>query len=129
MKTNRTILIVEDNNSNRLLMSDILNYHGYTVLEAKNGAEGIEKARKHRPDLVLMDIQMPVMDGFAAARILKDDPLTRQLRLIAITSFAMQGDRERILAAGFDDYIAKPIAIREFPRTVQSYLEQGDNRE
>lgn len=128
MKTNRTILIVEDNNSNRLLMSDILNYHGYTVLEAKNGAEGIEKARKYRPDLVLMDIQMPIMDGFAAARILKDDPLTRQLRLIAITSFAMQGDRERILAAGFDDYIAKPIAIREFPRTVQSYLEQGDNR-
>lgn len=125
----RTILIVEDNNSNRLLMSDILNYQGYTVLEAKNGVEGIEKARKYRPDLVLMDIQMPVMDGFTAARILKDDPLTRQIRLIAITAFAMHGDRERILAAGFDDYIAKPIAIREFPRTIQSYLEQGDNRE
>ncbi|EKD35827.1 MAG: Response regulator receiver protein [uncultured bacterium] len=129
MNTNRTILIVEDNNSNRLLMSDILNYQGYTVLEAKNGVEGIEKAREYRPDLVLMDIQMPVMDGFTAARILKDDPLTRQIRLIAITAFAMHGDRERILAAGFDDYIAKPIAIREFPRTIQSYLEQGDNRE
>jgi len=129
MDTNRTILIVEDNNSNRLLMSDILNYHGYTVLEAKNGIEGIEMARKHLPDLVLMDIQMPAMDGFTAARVLKDDPLTRQLRLIAITSFAMQGDRERILAAGFDDYIAKPIAIREFPRTIQGYLEQGDNRD
>ena len=129
MNANRTILIVEDNNSNRLLMSDILNYQGYTVLEAKNGVEGIEKARKYRPDLVLMDIQMPVMDGFTAARILKDDPLTRQIRLIAITAFAMHGDRERILAAGFDDYIAKPIAIREFPRTIQSYLEQGDNRE
>lgn len=129
MNTNRTILIVEDNNSNRLLMSDILNYQGYTVLEAKNGVEGIEKAREYRPDLVLMDIQMPVMDGFTAARILKDDPLTRQIRLIAITAFAMHGDRERILAAGFDDYIAKPIAIREFPRTIQNYLEQGDNRE
>ena len=129
MDRSRTILIVEDNNSNRLLMSDILNYHGYTVLEAKNGIEGIEMARKHLPDLVLMDIQMPAMDGFTAARVLKDDPLTRQLRLIAITSFAMQGDRERILAAGFDDYIAKPIAIREFPRNIQGYLEQGDKRE
>lgn len=129
MNANRTILIVEDNDCNRLLMSDILNYHGYTVLEARNGVEGIETARKHRPDLVLMDIQMPIMDGFTAARILKDDPSTRQLRLIAITSFAMHGDREKILAAGFDDYIAKPIAIREFPRTIQSYLEEGGNRE
>lgn len=120
----RTILIVEDDDNNRLLMSDILSYHGYTVLKAINGVEGIEMARKHHPDLVLMDIQMPLMDGFTAARRLKDDPLTRALRLIALTSFAMQGDRERILAAGFDDYIAKPIDTREFPLIIQTHLEQ-----
>ena len=119
---NRTILIVEDNYNNRLLMSDILNYHGYTVLEAKNGADGVEEARKHGPDLVLMDIQMPIMDGFTAAKILKDDPLTRQLRLIALTSFAMLGDRERILAAGFDGYIAKPIDIRQLSAIVKKHL-------
>lgn len=119
---NRTILIVEDNANNRVLMSDLLSYHGYTVLEANNGEEGIEMARENMPDLVLMDIQMPVMDGFAAARILKDDPITSQLRLIALTSFAMHGDRERILSAGFNDYIAKPIDTREFLLTIKSYL-------
>jgi two-component system cell cycle response regulator DivK len=119
---NRTILIVEDNNNNRLLMSDILSYHGYTVLEAMNGIEGIEKARIYIPDLILLDIQMPVMDGLTAAKILKSDPLTRLIRLIALTSFAMSGDRERILAAGFDDYIAKPIDTREFPLTIKIIL-------
>jgi CheY-like chemotaxis protein len=124
---NRTILIVEDDDNNLLLMSDILNYHGHTVLEAKNGVEGIEKARKNMPDLVLMDIQMPVMDGLTAAKALKNDPETRSLKLIALTSFAMQGDRERILAAGFDDYIAKPIDTREFPMIIKNHLEHGKN--
>ncbi|OGU02572.1 MAG: two-component system response regulator [Geobacteraceae bacterium GWC2_55_20] len=124
---NRTILIVEDNDNNRILMNDLLSYHGYTVLEANNGEEGIVMARNNMPDLVLMDIQMPVMDGFAAAKILKDDPVTRQLRLIALTSFAMHGDRERILSAGFDDYIAKPIHTRGFLMIIKSYLEPGNN--
>ncbi|HBA72908.1 MAG TPA: response regulator [Geobacter sp.] len=124
---NRTILIVEDNDNNRILMNDLLSYHGYTVLEANNGEEGIVMARNNMPDLILMDIQMPVMDGFAAAKILKDDPVTRQLRLIALTSFAMHGDRERILSAGFDDYIAKPIHTRGFLMIIKSYLEPGNN--
>jgi len=124
---NLTILIVEDDDNNRLLMSDILSFHGHTIVEARNGAEGIEKARETMPDLVLMDIQMPVMDGFTAAKILKDDPGTRSLKLIALTSFAMQGDRERILTAGFDDYIAKPINTREFPLIIKKHLEHGKN--
>jgi len=118
----RTILIVEDNDSNRALMSDMLSYHGYTVLEARNGFEGIETARDCMPDLVLMDIQMPVMDGLAAAKILKADPLTSRLGIIALTSFAMHGDREKILASGFDDYIAKPIVVSEILTLIKRHL-------
>jgi CheY-like chemotaxis protein len=125
MTMQRTILIVEDSDSNRSLMCDILSYHGYTVLEARNGAEGIETARKCSPDLVLMDIQMPVMDGLGAAKILREDPQTRLLRIIALTSFAMHGDREKILASGFDDYIAKPIVTREFLLIIKRHLADG----
>jgi len=121
----RTILIVEDNASNRALMSDMLSYHGYTVLEAQNGFEGIGTARECLPDLVLMDIQMPVMDGLAAAKALKADPLTSELRIIALTSFAMHGDREKILAAGFDDYVAKPIVTSEFLMLIKRHLAGG----
>ena len=121
----RTILIVEDNDNNRLLLRDILNFHDFTVLEANNGVEGIEMVRQNIPDLVLMDIQMPVMDGLTATKILKEDPLTSRVKIIALTSFAMRGDREKILAAGFDDYIAKPINTRELPQIINSHLEHG----
>jgi len=125
----QTILIVEDNDSNRLLLHDILLYHGYMVLEAQNGSEGIAQAREASPNLVLMDIQMPGMDGITAAQVLKNDPATAQIKLIALTSFAMKSDRERIMAAGFDDYITKPIDTRQLPLIVKRHLVDGEGND
>ncbi len=119
------ILIVEDNSQNRLLMVDILQAHGYEVLEAKEGEEGIRLARLHRPKVILLDMQMPVMDGLEAARRLKADPETRSIKILAVTSFAMKGDRERILAAGCDEYMAKPIDTRKLPALVKRLTEEG----
>lgn len=118
----KKILVVEDNGKNRLLIKDILLYHGYEVIEAENGKEGVELAKKHLPDLILMDIQMPVMDGFLAIKMLKDDPATKNIKIIALTSFAMKGDRENIMEAGFDDYIAKPFDTRKLPEMVKKYV-------
>jgi CheY-like chemotaxis protein len=117
-----TILIVEDNENNRILLKDILTFHGYDVTVASDGREGIALARSLMPDLTLMDIQMPGLDGLAAVQILKGDPQTNRLKIIALTSFAMQGDRDQFLAAGFDDYLAKPISTRELPGLVQQWL-------
>ena len=118
----KKILIVEDNEKNRLLIKDILLYYGYEVIEAENGKEGLEQAKKHLPDLILLDIQMPVMDGFTAIKMLKDDPATKNIKIIALTSFAMKGDRENIMEAGFDDYIAKPFDTRKLPEMVKKYV-------
>lgn len=118
----QTILIVEDNNKNRELVKDILDLHGYKVLEAEDGVEGVAMVKEHVPDLVIMDIQMPVMDGITAAKIIKSDPATKGTTMIALTSFAMKGDRERFMDAGFDDYIAKPIDTRKLPELVKKYL-------
>jgi two-component system, cell cycle response regulator DivK len=117
-----TILIVEDNAQNRLLMVDILKVRGYEVIEARDGAEGLVLAKTHKPDLILLDMQMPVMDGLEAARLLKADPETRGIKILAVTSFAMKGDRERILAAGCDEYMAKPIDTRQLPIMVRQIL-------
>jgi CheY-like chemotaxis protein len=117
-----TILIVEDNENNRNLLKDILIFHGYEVTVAFDGQEGVFLARELLPDLVLMDIQMPGMDGMTAGQILKGDPATSGLKIIALTSFAMQGDREKFLAAGFDDYLSKPINTRELSGLVQQWL-------
>ncbi len=119
----QTILIVEDNDSNLLLLHDIMVYHGYDVLVAKNGNEAIEMVRAFAPILVLMDIQMPVMDGMEAAVVLKNDSATAHIKLIALTAFAMKSDRKRIMAAGFDDYITKPIDTRQLPLIVKRHLE------
>jgi len=116
------ILVVEDNDKNRELVKDILDLQGYHVLEARDGAEGVSMAKEHKPDLVIMDIQMPVMDGITAAKIIKNDPATKGITMIALTSFAMKGDRERFMEAGFDDYIAKPIDTRKLPAMVKKYL-------
>ena len=121
-----TILIVEDNVQNRLLMVDILRIHGFDIIEAKDGQEGIQLAREQQPDLILLDMQMPVMDGLEAARRLKADPGTRAIKILAITSFAMKGDRERILAAGCDEYMAKPIDTRQLPVVVRHLLNLDD---
>lgn len=118
-----TILVVEDNVKNRTMLHDILTFHGYRVLAAGNGEEAVEVACTCQPDLVLMDIQMPVMDGITVTRILKEDPRTCRMPVIALTSFAMKGDREKLLQAGFDDYMSKPIDTRELPRLVRRHLD------
>ncbi len=118
-----TILVVEDNALHRLLMIDLLSAHGYEVLEAPDGEEGIRIARERKPDLILLDMQMPVMDGIQAATLLKADPDTRDILILAVTSFAMKGDRERIMQAGVDEYMPKPINTRELPSLVRRMLE------
>jgi len=116
------ILVVEDNVQNRMLIKDVLEFYGYEIIEAENGQEGIDMAKKYKPDLILMDIQMPVMDGFTAVKIIRSDPETKNIKMIAVTSFAMSGDKERIKEAGFDHYISKPIDTRELPDLVKSFL-------
>ncbi len=121
----KKILIIEDIPMNRRLIRDILTYHGYEVIEAGNGEEGIKMAKEHQPDLILMDIQMPVMNGYEATKALKNDPDTKHIKIVAVTSFAMLGDREKILEAGADDYIAKPINTRELPEKVKKLLREN----
>jgi CheY-like chemotaxis protein len=116
------ILIVEDNENNRSLLMDVLNHHGYDVSTASDGQEGVNLARKLMPDLILMDIQMPGMDGMTAGGILKGDPATSGLKIVALTSFAMRGDLEKFLSAGFDGYLSKPISTRGLPDFVKSWL-------
>ncbi len=122
----KKILIVEDNEANRKLMKDILKFYGYSIVEATDGKEGIDAAKAHTPDVILMDIQMPVMNGYEAIKILKNDPNTRQIKIVAITSFAMVGDKEKILQAGADDYITKPINTRELPKIIKRILDVKD---
>lgn len=117
------ILVVEDNERNRRLARDVLVFHGYAVLEAGDGEEGMRLARKEQPALILLDMQMPVLDGFATAAALKNDPTTAAIKIIAVTSFVMKGDRERILAAGVDEYLAKPIDTRQLPAMVRRMLD------
>lgn len=116
------ILIIEDNVKNRKILADILVFHKYEVLEAVNGEKGIEIAKEQKPDLILMDIQMPVMDGYAAAKILKSDSGTKHIGIIAITSYAMLGDRQKALDAGMDDYVSKPFNIIEVLGLIKKYL-------
>ena len=116
------ILVVEDNEQNRILMRQILTHHGYEVLEASDGLTGLEMARLHMPALILLDIQMPVMNGLAVIQELRHDPALRKIKVIAVTSFAMKGDRENALQAGFDEYVTKPIDTRRFPELVKEIL-------
>ncbi len=121
-KHKKKILIVEDNDQNRQLVSKILTYHGYEVAEAHNGEEGVRLAKELLPELLLLDIQMPVMDGFAVIKELRNHEAARYLKIIALTSFAMQSDRERIFKAGFDDYIVKPIDTRQFADLIRKHI-------
>ena len=116
------ILIIEDNVRNLKLVRDVLQFHGYSILEAETGEAGIALAREQQPALILMDIQLPGMDGRAALKVLKADASTQHLPVVALTSFAMKGDRESLLAEGFDDYMAKPIDIKELPKVVERSL-------
>ena len=116
------ILIVDDNEQNRKLARDVLEFAGFRTLEATGGVEGVSLAAEHRPDLVLMDIRMPDMRGTEAVRKLKEDERTAAIRVVALTSSTMKGDRERFLADGFDGYLEKPIRVREFPDQVRRHL-------
>jgi CheY-like chemotaxis protein len=106
-----TILLADDNAPSRELMREILEACGYDVAEAANGREALDVIRKSPPDIVLLDLQMPVMDGFAVIHAVRSDERLRLLTVIALTASAMLGDRERAIAAGFDSYIAKPISL------------------
>ncbi len=108
----RTVLIVEDNEDNRIVYSTILRHHGFRVSEALDGEEGIAKARAERPDLILMDISIPLIDGWEVTQMLKREPATGHIPIIALTAHAMPGDRERALEVGCDAYLAKPCEPR-----------------
>ncbi len=114
------ILVVEDSPTNMMLSVDILEHGGHIVLQAVRADIGLEIAAREMPDLILMDIQLPDMDGMAATRLLKADPKTKNIPVIALTASAMKGDKERILAAGCDGYIEKPIRYRAFLDEVES---------
>ena len=114
----KTVLIVDDDPKNLELFRDVLQVVGYTTIEATNGKQGIGLAKARQPSLILLDIQMPIMDGFEALRILKGDATTRNIPIIVLTSYAMKGDKERIFKAGCDGYIAKPVDIDELLKKV-----------
>jgi two-component system cell cycle response regulator DivK len=117
-----TVLIVEDNDKNMKLARDVLQAKGYQTLEAVTGEEGVKLAKEKRPDLVLMDIQLPGIDGVEALARLRGDPRTADIPVMAVTAFAMKSDRERFLAAGFDGCLEKPIDVRRLPETVAELL-------
>lgn len=119
---NAQILVIEDNPINLKLVTMLLGKAGYTVLHADNAADGIALAQARLPDLVLMDIQLPGMDGLTATRLLKQAEATRGIQVIALTAFAMKGDEEKIMAAGCDGYIAKPIQYKSFLAEVERML-------
>lgn len=117
------ILIVDDNEKNMKLARDVLGFAGFRILEAVNAEEAIALAQEHVPDVILMDIRLPGMDGTTALGRLKGEARTAAIPVVALTSFAMKGDRERFLAAGFDGYLEKPIRVKEFPDQVRRYVE------
>jgi two-component system, cell cycle response regulator DivK len=124
----RLVLIVEDNSKNTKLMRDILQYHGYRTAEAVSAEDGMAIASRELPDLILMDVRLPGMDGLAALNLLRSDPRTSRIPVVAVTASVMPDERDRFSAAGFDGFIAKPIDIREFPRQIESYLTGGTQR-
>ena len=119
---NPTILLIEDNEQNLYLATFLLEKNGFTVVPARSGPEGIELAGRIQPDLIILDIQLPEMDGYAVARGLRQNPALKDVPIVAVTSYAMVGDRERALAAGCNGYIEKPINPDTFKSEIESYL-------
>lgn len=118
----KTVLIVEDNELNMKLFHDLLDAHGYRTIQTRNGMKALELAREHRPDLILMDIQLPEVSGLEVTKWLKEDEDLRSIPVIAITAFAMKGDEERIRSGGCEAYISKPISVSQFLDTVKKFL-------
>ena len=119
------ILVVEDNERNLKLLRDVLEYAGYDVRVARTGEDGVTLAVKEPPDLVLMDLQLPGIDGMEALRRLRESPRTADIPVVAVTAQAMKQDRERALEAGFNGYIEKPISVRAFPDQIRGFLSDG----
>jgi two-component system cell cycle response regulator DivK len=117
----QTVLIVEDNELNMKLFRDLLEAHGYRTVGTRNGIEALDLARSHRPNLILMDIQLPEVSGLEVTKWLKDDPELRAIPVIAVTAFAMKGDEERILQGGCEAYLSKPISVGKFIDTVRQF--------
>ena len=118
-----TILIVEDSALNRKLVETVLSPYGYHLLIAVNGEEAVKVATREKPDLILMDVQLPKMSGYDATRILKTQPETSHIAIVALSAHAMEGEHERAREAGCDGYITKPINTRAFPDQVRDYLD------
>jgi two-component system, cell cycle response regulator DivK len=118
----KTVLVVEDNELNMKLFHDLLEAHGYNILQTKDGMEALRLAREHRPDLILMDIQLPEVSGLEVTKWIKEDENLKSIPVIAVTAFAMKGDEEKIREGGCEAYIAKPISVTSFLQTVQKYL-------
>jgi len=122
----RKILVIEDNEQNLYLTTFILERHGYEVIQAREGLEGTRLADEVAPDLILLDIQLPKMDGYAVAKALRSNPALREVPIVAVTSYAMVGDRERVMAAGCSGYIEKPINPDTFVGQVEAHLPDAD---
>lgn len=120
-----TVLYIEDNFENRMLVRRVLASEGYEVLEAEEAQAGLELARSRAPDLIMIDINLPNLDGLTLTSMMKADPHLERIPVVALTANVMRGDRERTLAAGCDGYIQKPIDVDDFPRQIAHYLQQG----
>ena len=119
------ILVIEDQEDNRAILRDLLTASGYELIEAQDGEEGVEAAERERPDLILMDIQLPVLDGYDATRRIKSNPQLAAIPIIAVTSYALSGDEAKARAAGCDDYVTKPFSPRALLAKVRQHLPGG----
>ena len=120
--TVKTVLIVEDNELNMKLFHDLLDAHGYRTLQTRNGLDALKIAREHRPNLILMDIQLPEISGLEITDRLKKDAALKNIPVVAVTAFAMRGDEQKILAAGCDAYLSKPISVTTFLDTIKKFI-------
>ncbi len=118
----KTVLIVEDNELNMKLFNDLLEAKGYNIVQTSNGMDALDLARNHKPDLILMDIQLPEVSGLEVTKWIKEDDTISHIPIIAVTAFAMKGDEERIRQGGCEAYISKPISVASFLQTVQTHL-------
>jgi two-component system cell cycle response regulator DivK len=118
----KKVLVVEDQEDNRRILRDLLAHSGYEVVEVEDGEQALGAAAAHHPDLILMDIQLPLMDGYEATRRIKADPALRAIPIIVITSYALSGDEEKARAAGCDAYVAKPYSPRDLIAKINAYL-------
>jgi two-component system cell cycle response regulator DivK len=124
----KKVLIVEDNELNMKLFNDLLEAHGYATVQTRNGMEVLDLVRVHRPDLILMDIQLPEVSGLQVTQWIKDDPSLRHIPVIAITAFAMKGDEEKIRQGGCEAYLSKPISVVKFLETVRNFIGGQDTK-